>query len=261
LYLLVHRYRSRIFVWEILGAERLGASHYIDFFNKLRDSNPMAMIFPSQVSPDYFQDLANKGLYSFTEQQGATEENLNRGFWFFFFVILITLLVIIALGPIVGYNFNIGIKELKSLAAGLLLTTAILVPIFYLFKFSSFILPRDLPQIEIAFGRFGISAFIQEFLKSLMLLLPVYYLTKIGVKEKTAWHAAIISTSVVFGLTHLGYPGFSSGEVFSFIIIVTLSAIITGYVFKQTRSLTIVYIIHLLSNVFMSTMTEIGTRL
>ena len=258
---LVRRYQNRIVFWEFLTQQKRGSTFYTDLFSEIREIEPSAFIFPEQVGPDYFQKLSMRGQYQFATASGTQEEVLNRGFLWFFVLALLGLLIVTGLGPVTGYHFKLGLKELKAIGAGLLLSVVILVPVILISGLAGLTLPRDFAQIEIAFNRYAISALLQEFARVLLLLLPVGLLVRSGIDEKKSWIAVLIFSSVLFGLGHVGYPGLTALEIISFVVLTTIAGLIFGGVFYWTRSLTAVVIIHLLSNVFMSTMTTIGTRL
>ena len=258
----LRRYGSRIAVWELQSRRRQqGARFYTDLYEGIRGISPTAIIFPERVGPNYFQVLSLNGLYQFATASGTQEEVLDRGYAWFFVMALIALAIVIGLGPAVGYGFRFGKKELIATGIGVAASGVLLIPALLLTGLAGLTLPRDFAQLEIAFSRFVVSALLQEFVRALMILLPVAWLVRRGIKEKQAWLWVVIISSLLFGLGHLGYPGLSAVEVTGFVIVTTLAGAIFGAVFYATRSLTAVMVLHLLSNVFLSTMTDIGPRL
>lgn len=254
-------YRGRIAVWEVTSRRPVGAPFYTEFFADARRIDREAIFFPERVGPDYFQRLALRGQYRFATAAGTQEEVLNRGFWWFFVLALLCLVVVAGLGPLTGYHFKVGCRELVAGAAALAACAAILMPAILATGLAGLAWPRDWSQIEIAFNRYVVSAFLQEFVRALLLLLPVGYLVRAGVRDRTAWITVLAASSVLFGLGHLGYPGLSPAEVLGFVVVTTLAGLIFGTLFYATRSLTAVVIIHLIANIFLSTMTDIGPRL
>ena len=258
----MRRYGSRIAVWELQSRRRQqGARFYTDLYEGIREISPTAIIFPERVGPHYFQVLSLNGLYQFATASGTQEEVLDRGFAWFFVMALIGLAIIIGLGPAVGYGFRFGGKELAATGIGVAASVVLLIPALLLTGLAGLTLPRDFAQIEIAFSRFVVSALLQEFVRALLILLPVAWLVRRGIKEKQAWFWVVAVSSLLFGLGHLGYPGLSAAEVTGFVIVTTIAGAIFGAVFYATRSLTAVMVLHLLSNIFLSTMTDIGPRL
>ena len=257
----INDYSSRILVWELYSTKKKSSSFYTGLFLKIKKINPVCLIFPERIGSDYFQSLALTGTYQFSESQGAKEEILNRGFWWYFVISILALLIIIALSELVGYNFNFGIKELKYFGICLGAMVVILIPAILLTGLGTINLPESFYQIQIAFTRFVFSSLLQEFILALLLLLQVYYLSKTSLGEKKSWILAVSLTSVLFGLTHLGYPSFSPQEVFGMVTVTTLMGLMTGWVFYKCRSLTVNWIIHLIANIFLSTMTSIASRM
>lgn len=257
----VRRYGGRISIWEFSSKHPRAAQFYTDLFGTIHKLQPSLMLLPERIGPDYFQKLAESGEYGFATTSGTQEEVLDRGFAWFFVMALIGLAIVVALSPAIGYNFRLGRKELAATGIGLVVSAAVLIPVMLLTGLAGLTLPRDFAQIEIAFNRYVVSALLQEFVRALLILLPVAYLVKHGIKEKSAWFWIIAASSLLFGLGHLGYPGLSPQEVLGFVIVTTLAGAIMGAVFYKTRSLTSVMILHLLSNIFLSTMTDIGPRL
>lgn len=257
----VRRFGARIPIWEFASVHPRAAQFYTDLFGSIRELQPTLMLLPERVGADYFQKLAELGEYGFATSSGTQEEVLDRGFAWFFVMALIGLAIVVALGPAIGYNFRLGGKELAATGIGLVVSAAVLIPVMLLTGLAGLTLPRDFAQIEIAFNRYVVSALLQEFVRALLILLPVAYLVKQGIKEKSAWFWIIAASSLLFGLGHLGYPGLSPQEVLGFVIVTTLAGAIMGAVFYWTKSLTAVMILHLLSNIFLSTMTDIGPRL
>lgn len=258
---IVRQYRQRVHAWELLSSEDSGAPFYTELFREIKEIDPGAVIFPEPATSDYFQDLASEGLYQFATTSGTQEEVLNRGFWWFFVVAILGLLMVVGLGPILGYHFRLGKKEIIGGIIGLLASIVIIIPLVEFSGMARLTLPRDWAQIEIAFNRYLVSAFLQEFVRALLLLLPVMYLVKAGLKDRTAWILVLFVSSILFGLGHLGYPGLTAAEVTGFVIMTSIAGLIFGAVFWATRSLTVVVIIHLLANIFLSTMTTIGPQL
>lgn len=257
----IHEYSSRILVWEFYSTRKKSSSFFTGLFSKIKSISPVALIFPEKINSDYFQSLALTGTYAFSEAQGAQEEILNRGFWWYFVIAILALLIIIALGQVIGYNFRFALNELKYFSMCLAAMTVILIPTIIFTGLGTINLPSSLYQIQIAFTRFVFSSLLQEFILALLLLLQVYYLGKTKLGEKKSWVLAVSFTSLLFGLTHLGYPSFSSQEVFGMITVTTLMGLMTGYVFYKCRSLTVNWIIHLIANIFLSTMTSIASRM
>jgi membrane protease YdiL (CAAX protease family) len=257
----VKRYGGRVAAWEFDSKRNRGSQFYTDLFAEMRRTRPSTLIFPEKIDSSYFQDLALRGEYLFATTSGTQEEVLDRGFAWFFVMAIIGLAIVVALGPAVGYNFRLGGKELAAIGIGLLVSAIVLIPAILLTGLAGLTLPRDWAQIEIAFDRYIVSALLQEFVRALLILLPVAYLVRQGLKERTAWVWVIVVSSLLFGLGHLGYPGMTSMEVLGFVIVTTLAGAIMGGVFYATRSLTAVGILHLISNIFLSTMTDIGPRL
>lgn len=256
----VKRYSGRVLVWALYSTGQQGALFFSDIFARVKEINPIAIVFPVVPNQNYFQDLALDGLKQFAVSQGTQEEILDRGFWFYFVIALIGILIIFGLGPVIGYNFHFGPKELMFGVGGLAAEAVILIPILTLTGLTALAFPRDFAQLQIAFNHFALSATLQELMRAMMILLPVRYLMKTGLDEKKAWIVALLASSVLFGLSHLGYPGMSGQEITGFIVVTTIAGLIFGAVFYYTRSLSILAVIHLLSNIFFSTMTTIGPR-
>jgi membrane protease YdiL (CAAX protease family) len=257
----VERYGARIAAWELDARRSRGAQFYTDLLGEMRRIRPSALLFPERVSAEYFQRLALEGNYRFATASGTQEEVLDRGFAWYFVMAVIGLAIVVALGPAVGYNFRLGWRELSATGVGLIVSAVVLIPAIILTGLAGLTFPRDWAQIEIAFDRYVVSALLQEFVRALLILLPVAYLIRHGLKERTSWFWVIAASSLLFGLGHLGYPGLSQAEVLGFVIVTTLAGAIMGAVFYATRSLTAVMILHLLANIFLSTMTDIGPRL
>lgn len=259
----VARYSDRIHAWELISTRgNHPGSYYLELVKATKAADPLAIVFPRRIDSDYFQSLALDGMRGTVGAMGSTEEVLNRGFWWYFVLALIGILFVLALGPVVGYNFNFGVAEIRHTLIALALSAVIIIPLMVFSGFASLTLPRDLPQLQIAFGRFVFSSFLQEFLlRAIFILLPVKYMIRAGLEEKRAWLIAILGSSLLFGLTHLGYPGLSSFEILIFILITTAAGCILGWLFYKNRSLTAVWLAHLLFNIFMSTMTTIGGRI
>lgn len=257
----INKHRSKILVWNLYSNTPKGIPYFTDIFTSVREINPAAIIFPERITHEYFQELALKGLYEFTESQTSQAEILDRGFWWFFIVVLIGILLVVALGPVIGYNFRFKIRDLLMVCAGLGMAAIIIIPIILISGWTQLALPRDFAHIQIAFSRFLLSSGFQEFLHALILLLIVRYSTKAGVSEKTAWTGAIIFSSLLLGSAHIGYPGFSGTEVAGFIAVASIAFAIIGYVFYRSKSLISIWIIHFVFNMFLSTMTAIGQRI
>lgn len=254
------QYRTRIAFWELLPKNTITGPESIALFDRFRAAAPWATVFPQRIDGDFFRDLSLRSLGSYAREQGSVEENLDRGFWWYFVVVLIGILLVVSLGPVIGYNFRFGPKEMLDALFCLLISAAVVIPLMYLLALGGLTLPRDFAQIQVAASRFLLSSFVQEFLRAVALLLGVRYLVQAGVEFNRAWLIAIGASSLFFGLGHLGYPGFTPWEVIAFIVVTTAFGVILAIFLRRSHSLTVIALVHFIANIFFSTMTAIGPR-
>jgi membrane protease YdiL (CAAX protease family) len=250
----VAHFKNQIRCWELFNLKQLPPGKSIGLIKNIKDIDAHCLIFPTRTNRSYFETIALTGLYDTIKETPKPELSLDRGFGWFLVIAIIFLLILIGLGRELNYNFKFGLKEIKFFAFGLLLVVGLNLPLIRLMGEKIFRLP-DWPEISAAISRYAPSAVIQEFIRALLILIIFKAAMTIRKKENLSWAVALLASSALFSLGHLGYPGLTAFRLSIFLAITFIAGMIFGMVFIRTRSLVATSVLHLCSNLLLFTFT------
>lgn len=179
---------------------------------------------------------------------------LDRGPVFFTGIVLIAFTVLIAFRKKTGIGFGFKVSHLKWFGLCLIASVVLLLPMVFLFKLGTykFITFADITN---ALYRYGISAFLQELMRSVAIEYTVLLAFKNIKNINKKYLLALLITSMFFSLGHLGYPGLDLGKELSFLVITLFAGLIFGYLYVKTRSVTPPFILHLIADIFLFVFT------
>jgi membrane protease YdiL (CAAX protease family) len=250
----VAQFKNQIRCWELFNLKQLPPSKSIWLIKKIKNIDIHCLILPTRTNRNYFETLALVGLYDTIKETPTPELSLDRGFGWFLIISIIFLLILVGLGKELGYNFKFGIKELKFFSFGLLLIGGLNLPLIRLMGEKIFRLP-DWMEISAAISRYAPSAIIQEFVRALLILIIFKSIMTMRKNENFSWAVALLISSILFSLGHLGYPGLTVFRLSLFLAITFIAGMIFGMVFIKTRSLVATSVLHLCSNLLLFTFT------
>ena len=251
---LVKLFRTQIRCWELFNPQRLPPARLIWLIKSIKEMEPHCLILPSRTDRRYFESLALEGLKETIKQIPTPELFLDRGFGWFFVIFLCFLVIIVGLGKELDYNFRFGAKELKFFALGLLLSGGFNLPLIKLMGEKVLRLP-DWAELSTAISRYAPGAVVQEFVRALLIIIFFKAFMSKSQREKLSWSLALILSSLLFALAHLGYPGLEAIKLKLFLAITFIAGLIFGMVFIKTRSLLATSLLHLCSSLLLFTFT------
>jgi len=251
---LVNLFRSQIRCWELFNLKKASPTKLIWLIKSIKEIDPHCLILPTRTDRRYFESLALAGLQKAIKESPTPELFLDRGFSWFLVISLCFLIIIVGLGKELGYNFRFGGKELKFFALGLLLSAGLNLPLIRIMEEEILRLPAWV-EFTAAIGRYAPSAVIQEFVRALLIIIFFKAFMAKSQRENLSWSIALLLSSILFALGHLGYPGLGALKFKLFMAITFIAGMIFGMVFIKTRSLVASSLLHLCSSLLLFTFT------
>lgn len=252
--LLVKLFKSQIRCWELFNLKKMPPAKLIGLIKNIKEIDPHCLILPTRTDRQYFESLALAGLQEAIKEIPTPELYLDRGFSWFLIISICFLIIIVGLAKELDYNFKFGRKEIKFFVLGFLLSAGLNLPLVRLMGEEILRLPAW-EELSAAIGRYAPGAVIQEFVRALLIIIFFKAFMAKSQRENLSWSLALLLSSILFAMGHLGYPGLFALKFKLFVAITFIAGMIFGMVFIKTRSLVATSLLHLCSSLLLFTFT------
>jgi len=246
----VRIFKDLVWVWTIRG----DSARFNEVKKIIEQIQPDAQVMYPGNEPGFINKTNREEIVRHIRKLPNSYVKLDRGPVFFTGIVLIAFSVLMAFRKQTGIGFGFKVVHFKWFGVCLIASVVLLLPMVFIFGLGTYRY-ITLADITNALYRYGISAFLQELLRSVAIEYTVLLaLKKIKMVNKK-YLAALLITSLFFSLGHLGYPGLDIGKELSFLVITFFAGLIFGYLYIKTRSVTPPFILHLIANIFLFVFT------